>query len=556
VSRRRALPRLLDPWAVGVIVVFLGLLAVILVASPGPWNRVIGSPPQVRLVPPPPADVLVYVNGTQQPGRCTAVVWLHLLYKEPGVVLIVVPAETQVRLPGAGYLPLRQAVEDAGPAAVTAALGRLTGVRPNGWLYADGVALQTLFGTYLVSGDPSIYPEWLRQASAGWLGRGPPAADLRRQVLFLRGALDTQPRRKLRAAAFANFVLASEHVQTGLKLEAVASIGRAVGRAGFGRVVLTALPAEVDVTGGQERWRLDVAAVGRLRELLAGRELPPELAVSVRRTRVAARAVVVTTVSARGTARRFAAALRAVLRRSAGRDVPVDVCTVGPPAGDRRELTQYLQRERPLAAVVLVGRADAQSLPAEEAGDACLSALLAFEATDQPAVVCEVPGSDAQAGEVNAALRAAARRGGTPVAPAATVVETPGDGAALSATVVREWAAAAGLLVVRACNPQYLAPRLRSTRVAFSLVERRRTVVGVRAPDAATAARTAALLADLGFTVRRLAGDDGGRVFFRALYCMPGLRPAALVLADDLGLPKAAIVGVGDARVPLTLAQP
>ena len=59
----RAVAQRLDPWAALLLGVLLALGVVILLATPGPWHRVVGPPSAVQLEPPPPEDVAVFVLG-------------------------------------------------------------------------------------------------------------------------------------------------------------------------------------------------------------------------------------------------------------------------------------------------------------------------------------------------------------------------------------------------------------------------------------------------------------------------------------------------------------
>jgi hypothetical protein len=77
VNRLRAAARRLDPWAALLLGGLLAMGVVILLATPGPWQRVVGQEPPVRLEAPAPDDVALFVMGGRG-GSCSGVVWLHL----------------------------------------------------------------------------------------------------------------------------------------------------------------------------------------------------------------------------------------------------------------------------------------------------------------------------------------------------------------------------------------------------------------------------------------------------------------------------------------------
>lgn len=71
-NRLRALARRLDPWTALVLGGLLAMGVVILLATPGPWQRVVGEEPPVRLEAPAPDDVALFVMGA---GEAPAPAW-------------------------------------------------------------------------------------------------------------------------------------------------------------------------------------------------------------------------------------------------------------------------------------------------------------------------------------------------------------------------------------------------------------------------------------------------------------------------------------------------
>ena len=145
----------------------------------------------------------------------------------------------------------------------------------------------------------------------------------------------------------------------------------------------------------------------------------------------------------------------------------------------------------------------------------------------------------------------AVRAAGQPVA--ALGVVGAGDATARGRRL-RAAAAANVETLVRACRPATLAPDLASTRLGFSFAARRRTQVGVVGAPSAAEERAVDRLRTWGYRAV-IAAADGWRpaVPGRTLSYRPGLLPAALALAGDLGLSAAAVFVDREAPAPLTL---
>jgi hypothetical protein len=122
VNRLRAAARRLDPWAALLLGGLLAMGVVILLATPGPWQRVVGQEPPVRLEAPAPDDVALFVMGGRG-GSCSGVVWLHLDSEKKALAAVVVAPRISGFSPTDGYAPVAAIAGSAGPGAAAAALG-------------------------------------------------------------------------------------------------------------------------------------------------------------------------------------------------------------------------------------------------------------------------------------------------------------------------------------------------------------------------------------------------------------------------------------------------
>ena len=131
--------RRLDPWAALLLGGLLAMGVVILLATPGPWQKVVGKQPPVRLEAPTPDDVAVFVMGGRG-GACSGVLWLHLDAERNSLAAIVVAPRVSGFSPTDGYAPVAAIADGAGPSAAAAGAGRsarrehgrLGGPRPQG----------------------------------------------------------------------------------------------------------------------------------------------------------------------------------------------------------------------------------------------------------------------------------------------------------------------------------------------------------------------------------------------------------------------------------------
>ncbi len=163
----RAVLGRLDAWAALLLGVLVALAVVILLAMPGPWHKVVKAGPDLRSSP--PADVVVFASGAPG-GRCNSIVWLHITDRPSAVTAVVIAPDTQGFVPGAGLTPLRRAVDEAGPAAAAAALGRTVGVRMDAWIALDRQALRLVTDPMLPPAEGLIARIRLRASKATWEG--------------------------------------------------------------------------------------------------------------------------------------------------------------------------------------------------------------------------------------------------------------------------------------------------------------------------------------------------------------------------------------------------
>jgi hypothetical protein len=559
----RAVLGRLDPWAALLLGVLLALGVVILLATPGPWHKVVGPAPPVQLAPPAPRDVAVFALGGAE-GTCTAIVWLHVDRVRPALTAVVLAPETQGFVPGAGFTPLRRIVDEVGPGVAATALGQALDVPMEAWITLDRQALRLALAPRLLAGEERGPLLQYTRAQAAWEGRGKARRVWTTQYQALGSTLARLPFERINVVAFSNYVLGWGHVQSDLNLQGATSLATT-----FGEL----LPTEVDVRGAAaivetcrraEAWRVDRSAMEQLRQSLAFGLTPPPTGTSVTRWPRPARVLVVLP-GPRYHSDAYVKEVRRRLRRSAG--APVAVRAVKAPRWDGlvARTTAAIESWRPLAVLVAppagsggAETADAAAVALRRLGErlraagqpAVLSAPLPVETTATAAPASAAPATDA--------LAVAIRAGGQPVSPLAGPSDAPAgaQGAARSLDARLTAAARANVAtLVRACWPGALAPRLASTRLGFSFAARRRTTVGVSAPSTSAAASATALLRTWGYQTTSVQATDwtpqrpGRGVYYRA-----GMRRAALALAGDLGLRAAAVVVDEGAPTGLTLS--
>ena len=531
----RAVARRLDPWAALVLGGLLAMGVVILLATPGPWQRVVGEEPPVRLEAPVPDDVAVFVMGGRG-GTCSGVVWLHLDTERHALTAVVVAPLISGFSPDDGYAPVADIADSAGPSAAAAALGGALGVSMDAWVALDrrasDLAIQAMFPMSDVRPARAGY----REARNAWRGKGGEERAWATQYESLRVALPQVPYEELGVVAFSNYVLGFGFVRSDLTLQGATSLAEALKEIDRALVEVRAAPVVVERCRGGEVWHADASRVQPLTQSLALGLRPPETGRLITERQRSARVLVVAPLS-RLNAGRYAAEVSRRLAVSVG--APVEVTLV---SGADERLAHRVAREldrRPALAVLVA--------PAPP-GDAAITALEKVGALlrqrRQQAVVSSpllpAGGDEIAASEELQAVVAGSRL------PVSNLPERTSSAPGGSAKI--EAAARANVqTLVRACWPGTLAPALTSTRLGFSFVAARHTGVGV---VGASDAPVEALLRRLrlwGFMATRLAEDEAGSVpDGAAVAYRPGSRVAAAALAGDLGLPQGSVVKVDD----------
>ena len=539
-SYLRAVMRRLDPWAALLLGVLLALGVVMLLATPGPWQRVVGKETPVRLEAPAPDDVAVFVLGGRG-GSCSGVIWLHLGPAESTLSAVVVAPRISGFAPGDGSAPLAAVVDAAGARAGAAALGRALGVDMDAWVALDSKALKLAVEPMFSMNEVRAPRTRRRETRAAWRGEGGPERVWATQYETLLVALPQVAFSELGVVAFSNYVLGFGAVESDLTLQSATSLGEALQAVDPGRVSVRAAPVIAERCRGGEVWHVDASRVEPLRQSLVFGLTPPEADASVSRRARAARVLVVAPLPY-ASAARYAAEVSARLDRSAG--APVEVTLV---AGADDSLALRAAREldaRPaLAALVAPAPASRQ------ATDAVAEVCTMLRNRGQEAVVSgplSAPASAAADSTVAARLEAAIIGSRLPVSWLPETVAT--DAVSVRRDGLQDAARANVQTLVRACWPGTLAPDLRSTRLGFEFVSARHTEVGV---VSALEERSAVVLERMrlwGFIAGRLTQDDGWTPTRRgpAIFFRPGSRAAAAALAGDLGVPPRSVVVSGD----------
>jgi hypothetical protein len=545
VRRLRAALRWLDPWAASLLGVLVALGVVILLATPGPWQSVVGDRPPVQAAPSRPADIAVFVQGGRG-ARCTGVLWLHAEYERPSLTACVLAPPTLGLVAGGGYAPVDRLVGDIGPGRAAAALGASLDVRMDAWVVMTREALRVAVPTMFPDGEQLAQRRESRRATAAWGGVGGVLRAWPLQYETLAEALPKAPFGTLNIVGFSNYVLGFGFVKSDLDLQEATSLAQLLRDLEPGQVRVRAVPAVLEQSREARAWRVDAAALERLRASLAFGVRPPAGLPRVERRRVST-TVVVAAPPAGAAGGAYVDELRRRLRASAGASVRVE--TVRTPAGGSLAgaVSRRLDQGRPLA-VVIAAALPPTVEPATDVAAQIGAAAAVLRARAQPGLVC-APALPA-AGEA-AELEALLREGILPVAPAPPAMATAVVWDAGTARVV---ARANAATLVRACWPRALAPSLVSTRQGFSYAAARGAEVAVVGPDAVRAESTAARLRIYGFAAQAATGARWTPpLLVRAVYYRAAGRRAAFALAGDLALPPAAVLAEPEAPAPVAL---
>jgi hypothetical protein len=544
--------RRLDAWSVLLVGVLITLGVIILLATPGPWHRVVPEVPHVRIAPPPPADVAVFVvTGRRRPALQAALV-VHIDYELPHVTVVLVPREVACRLPGAGLQPLSSIVTGAGPAAGAAGLGTALGIPVDGWVQVDPASLRKAFPAFMAQTD-SIQATRVRLEAMNdpWVRHADPMADLARQLGFLRVAASGWRPKALNVVAFGNYLLGATDVRTDLKLQGVSTLGAMMDRARPRDVTLGTLPVRVVTRGAYRLWVPEPhAALALSSAFAAGAGSPAMPPTATRQT--AARTVVMLTQPLGPRATQVARALDSRLRRYGGA-CRVRMVACSTTAQAVRAVAARPARP-PLAVVVAFGRtASASGTPARvEALDE--AAIAAAQTRSVPVIVSVPPLPDGpRTATLAAGIEAAAAGADLAVSRADRLVPSR---PALSVAAAHAWGAVTADLLARAVQPAFFAPALASTRLGFTFAGRRATVVAVVDANADRGERMRARLENDGWGTTALTASSLTTLPVAAVFYRTGSLTAALSLAADLGLPRSQVEAAAGAPRPLTLVMP
>ena len=538
----RAVARRLDPWAALLLGGLLAMGVVILLATPGPWQRVVGTEAPVRLEAPAPDDVAVFVMGGRG-GSCSGVVWLHLDAGRHALTAVVVAPRISGFAPTDGYAPVAAIAGSAGPGAAAEALGGAIGVSMDAWIALDRKALDLAVEPMFPMSEVRAARSRYRDARAAWRGHGGAEQAWATQYASLRAALPQVAFEELGVVAFSNYVLGFGFVRSDLTLQGATSLAEALKEVDRTLVEVRAAPVVVERCRGGEVWRADASRVEPLHQSLLLGMAPPETGRLVTERARVARVLVIAPLS-RVSAARYAAEVDRRLTVSAG--APIEVTLVSG-ADDRLAFraARELDRRPALAALVAPAR------PGEASATTAVTKVCAMLRQRRQEAVVSGPLPDSS-GELSGAaaeedLAAAVAAGRLPISwlPAA---EAGATGVGRRRALVA--AARANVqTLVRACWPGTLAPGLSSTRLGFAFVAARHTGVGVASGSDTAAAALLQRLRLWGFAAARLTADDassapagpGAVIAYR-----PGSLAAALALAGDLGLPSGSVVKAGD----------
>ncbi len=223
----RAALRRLDPWAALVLGGLLAMGVVILLATPGPWQRVVGTQPPVRLEAPAPDDVAVFVMGGRS-GSCSGVIWLHLDSERHALAAVVVAPRISGFSPTDGYAPVAAIAGSAGPSAAAEALGGALGVSMDAWIALDRKALDLAVEPMFPMSEVRAARSRYREARAAWRGRGGAEHAWATQYESLRVALPRVAFERLGVVAFSNYVLGFGFVRSDLTLQGATSLAEAI----------------------------------------------------------------------------------------------------------------------------------------------------------------------------------------------------------------------------------------------------------------------------------------------------------------------------------------
>lgn len=523
------------------------LAVVILLATPGPWQGVVGVSRPVSIASLPPSDAAVFVVGSSD-DTCTGVLWLHADHRRRSLTVTVIPPLTQAPVEGGGLVPINRIVDDLGAPAATAALERVLDVDLALGVLLDRRALRLTLHPIYAAGDSRAQRRLTQQGGRAWNGTQDPSVAWLAQYRMLVAALPRVALAEMNVVAFANYVLGFGPVESDLDLQSVTTLAKMIKELDPRSLHVRVGSAVVAKCRAGEAWSLQETGLNQIRHSLAVGLTPPDTQPTTRVQRREARVLVVVPDTALVVSA-YEAEVRRELALSAG--APVDVRVVTAKPGRLNEAVSATVREwRPLA--VLVAPAGVGEGPSEAQIEAFGDVAAFLARHGQPAVLSLPAGSGSPTGQSSASisgrLAALAESSGLPIS------RWTDTTAGTAADAARDAARAHVETLVHACWQGTFAPDLASTRRGFSFAAAREVAVEVRARSAGAAQDVAARLqlwgydAASGVTGRWRPTRQG-----EALYYRPGRLRAALALGGDYGLERSQIIAAKSAPVELIL---
>ncbi len=541
----RPAARVLDAWGALIVGVLTVLAVIILLATPGPWREVVGSPPLVAPAE-PPRDVVVFVRGGPDGDECTGVVWLHVERERPALTAVIVPVQLRVAVPGAGFEQVCRVVGLFDPGVATAALAEALDVPLSGWVSLSRAGLAAAVPSMFPAGGTRRERRQRKAAADAWAGRGSAAAVLRRQTRLLATALPGVPLETLSVVAVANYALGSDLAESDLDLQRATALATGAREVPPQDVAVLSLPVIREERGEGVFWRPRWDATDRLAQSLRLGLRPPESTEAIAHAaRPGGVLLVLPSAMAAAAAEAFEGGLTMAVAESAGATIEVTAMRCGPGGADVR-IAQVVTARRPLAVVLVASDAGDEH-------DEVVECAHRLRRLHQPAVLFAPVRAAEDGGE--AAVPDALEETGLPLVAVIMPAASAAPGAAPAAgTEMAAWAAAgrvAAAAAVRACWPKVLAPDLAGTRLGVSYAERRTLDLSIAADDGALGTRERLLACGY---VPVLAASDWAppSAVVRVAYHR-GWRRLALAVAGDLAAPPSQVVVDETAPGPVTV---
>jgi hypothetical protein len=290
----RAVLGRLDPWAAVLLGILPALGVVILLSTPGPWEKVVGEPAPVKISAPPPTNVAVFVmGGGTTKATCSAVLWLHMDHVQPALTAVAVNPDTLGFVSRGGFAPLRRVVDEAGPGAAASALGRALGVHIDAWVALDKDALRRTLTAMFPTSDVRAPLLGYKHVRAAWRGRGSARQSWTQQYRTLQVGLPRVCCENLNIVTFSNYVLGFGHVRSNLNLQGSTSLATSLHDLLPSHVTVTAVGAVAERSRHGVAWHIDSGSAQRLRLALEQGTTVPVSKPTVRRATRAARVLVV-----------------------------------------------------------------------------------------------------------------------------------------------------------------------------------------------------------------------------------------------------------------------